>query len=94
MLRHNMIKLITQRSQVEIPTPLLLKMALGPESGGHFQDFALDSVGSDDVARSELGERLVYHLEGRSLLDPAPKHPAPSTRHVEWHSRQVFKDSA
>ena len=46
------------------------------------------------VARSELGERLVYHLEGRSLLDPAPKHPAPSAQHVEWHSRQVFKDSA
>ena len=46
------------------------------------------------VARSELGERLVYHLEGRSLLEPAPKHPAPSAQHVEWHSRQVFKDSA
>ena len=46
------------------------------------------------VARSELGERLVYHLEGRSLLDPAPKHSAPSAQHVEWHSKQVFKDSA
>lgn len=46
------------------------------------------------VARSELGERLVYDLEGRSLLDPAPKHPPPDTRHIEWHSKQVFKDSA
>jgi putative restriction endonuclease len=45
------------------------------------------------VACSEQGERLVYHLEGRSLLDPAPRHPAPSAQHVEWHSKQVFKTS-
>ena len=46
------------------------------------------------VARSEQGERLVYHLDGRALLDPAPRHPAPSARHVKWHSDQVFKRSA
>jgi len=46
------------------------------------------------VARSELGERLVYHLEGNPLFDPAPRHPAPSSSHVEWHSKQVFKASA
>ena len=46
------------------------------------------------VARSELGERLVYHLEGKPLFDPAPRHPAPSSSHVEWHSKQVFKASA
>lgn len=46
------------------------------------------------VARSEQGERLVYHLEGKPLFDPAPRHPAPSAIHVEWHSRQVFKSSA
>ena len=45
------------------------------------------------VARSEQGERLVYHLEGRPLFDPAPRHPVPSVTHVEWHSRQVFKSS-
>lgn len=43
------------------------------------------------VARSELGERLVYHLEGRPLFDPAPRHPTLSVRHVDWHARQVFK---
>jgi len=46
------------------------------------------------VARSEQGERLVYHLEGRALFEPAPRHPTPNTRHVEWHSKQVFKPSA
>ena len=46
------------------------------------------------VARSELGERLVHHLVGRSLLDPATKHSVPSAHHIEWHSKQVFKDSA
>jgi putative restriction endonuclease len=46
------------------------------------------------VARSELGERLVYHLEGKPLFDPAPRHPAPSSSHVDWHSKQVFKASA
>ena len=46
------------------------------------------------VARSEQGERLVYHLEGRPLFDPAPRHPTPSARHLEWHSKQVFKTSA
>jgi hypothetical protein len=39
------------------------------------------------IARSEMGERLVYALEGRSLLDPAPKHPTPSEKHGEWHAR-------
>lgn len=43
------------------------------------------------VARSEQGERLVYHLEGRPLFEPAPRHPTPNTCHVEWHSKQVFK---
>jgi hypothetical protein len=42
------------------------------------------------VARSEQGERLVYHLDGQALLDPAPRHPT----HVKWHSDQVFKSSA
>lgn len=46
------------------------------------------------VARSEQGERLVYHLDGRPLYDPAPRHPTPSAHHVDWHSRQVFKSSA
>ena len=46
------------------------------------------------VARSEQGERLVYHLDGRPLLDPAPRHPTPSASHVKWHSDQVFKSSA
>lgn len=46
------------------------------------------------VARSEQGERLVYHLEGRPLFDAAPRHPAPSSQHVEWHYTQVFKGSA
>ena len=46
------------------------------------------------AASSEQGDRLVYSLDGRSLLEPAPKHPVPSTQHVEWHSRQVFKSSA
>lgn len=45
-------------------------------------------------ARSEQGERLVYDLDGRTLLDPAPRHPAPKATHIEWHSRQVFKNSA
>lgn len=46
------------------------------------------------VARSELGERLVYDLEGRQLFDPAPRHPTPSLVHLEWHMNQVFKASA
>jgi len=46
------------------------------------------------VARSEQGERLVYHLDGQALLDPAPRHPTPSASHVKWHSDQVFKSSA
>jgi len=46
------------------------------------------------VSRSEQGDRLVYGLDGRALLEPAPRHPGPSTQHVEWHSRQVFKSSA
>jgi putative restriction endonuclease len=45
------------------------------------------------VARSEQGERLVYHLDGRPLLDPSPRHPTPSASHVKWHSDQVFKSS-
>lgn len=46
------------------------------------------------VSRSEQGDRLVYSLEGRSLLDPAPRHPVPNAVHVEWHARQVFKSHA
>jgi putative restriction endonuclease len=46
------------------------------------------------VARSEQGERLVYDLEGRRLLDPAPRHPTPNGIHVHWHSTQVFRFSA
>jgi putative restriction endonuclease len=46
------------------------------------------------VSRSEQGDRLVYSLDGKPLLEPAPRHPSPSARHVEWHSRQVFKSSA
>jgi putative restriction endonuclease len=46
------------------------------------------------VARSEAGERLVYDLDGRTLLDPTPRHPAPGVGHVQWHSTQVFKASA
>jgi len=46
------------------------------------------------VSRSEQGDRLVYSLDGKPLLDPAPRHPAPSAQHVEWHSRQVFRSSA
>lgn len=46
------------------------------------------------VSRSEQGDRLVYSLEGRSLLDPDPRHPIPKIDHVEWHSKQVFKASA
>lgn len=46
------------------------------------------------VSRSEQGDRLVYSLDSRPLLDPAPRHPAPSPHHVEWHTRQVFKSSA
>ncbi len=46
------------------------------------------------VSRSEMGERLVYQLDGRALLDPLPKHPAPDRRHMQWHSDQVFKTSA
>ena len=46
------------------------------------------------VARSEQGERLVYDLQDRPLFDPAPRHPAPSAEHVQWHLKQVFKASA
>lgn len=46
------------------------------------------------VSRSEQGDRLVYSLEGRPILEPDPRHPIPSLRHVEWHSKQVFKASA
>ena len=70
----------------------------------HHVLFDLGAVGLNDdlsvrvsphyVARSEQGERLVYHLDGRPLLDPAPRHPTPSASHVKWHSDQVFKSSA
>jgi putative restriction endonuclease len=46
------------------------------------------------VSRSEQGDRFVYSLDGKSLLDPAPRHPTPSATHVHWHYNQVFKASA
>jgi len=46
------------------------------------------------VSRSEQGDRLVYSLDGKSLLDPAPRHPTPSATHLHWHYNQVFKASA
>ena len=46
------------------------------------------------VSRSEQGDRLVYSLDGKSLLDPVPRHPVPNAAHVAWHSDQVFKASA
>lgn len=46
------------------------------------------------VSRSEQGDRFVYSLDGKSLLDPAPRHPPPSATHVHWHYNQVFKASA
>lgn len=46
------------------------------------------------VSRSEQGDRFVYSLDGKSLLDPAPRHPTPSASHVHWHYNQVFKASA
>jgi len=51
-------------------------------------------VSPHNISRSEQGDRLVYSLDGRALLEPAPRHPGPSAQHVEWHSRQVFKSSA
>lgn len=46
------------------------------------------------VSRSEQGDRFVYSLDGKSLLDPAPRHPPLNTTHVNWHYTQVFKASA
>lgn len=45
------------------------------------------------VSRSEQGDRFVYSLDDKSLLDPAPRHPTPSATHVNWHYNQVFKAS-
>lgn len=46
------------------------------------------------VSRSEQGDRFVYSLDGKSLLEPAPRHPTPSATHLHWHYNQVFKSSA
>lgn len=48
-------------------------------------------VSSLYVARSDAGQRAVYHLADQPLLDPRPGQPAVELVHVDWHSRQVFK---
>ncbi len=46
------------------------------------------------VSRSHEGDRLVYALDGRALLDRVPHHPSPKLDHVSWHRTQVFKATA
>lgn len=44
--------------------------------------------------RSERADQLVYRLHGRALLDADPRQPEPSSAHVGWHHREVFKGAA
>ena len=46
------------------------------------------------VARSEVGQRMVLDLAGRTLVEPQRGQPKVLVDHIGWHARQVFKAPA
>lgn len=52
------------------------------------------TVSSHFITRSRSGEQLVLDLMGRPLVAPQPGNLQVHTRHITWHTSQVFRSPA